>query len=414
MQSSRDAETLGRIAWWNAVAPSYRWNQIAMEEALRAGMPVNLASRHLAVLHTALADAMVAAWDSKAGPRPPPARLGRPGAAARRRDARKSVLPGRAGRRGRRCGHGAVRESFPVALPSSHGWRRSRGGCGWWRASRIRATSRPAPRSADRSRRRRWSGPGATHRPALDRIGADGAGRVDRDQPRPGPGAGMGAVAPVLGGEFRPPPPAGRRFGGARDGDGELRAVERTPFTNARAVFWEAAAGGLRSHEYWNNHAGRLLLEYGQGADAPRAARTYALLNVALYDGGVACWDAKYAYWTIRPMQLDREFRPVIPVPNHPSYPSAHTCFSTAAAAVLAHLFPRDGEAMAALAREAGESESGRASTTLATWPQPICSDAAWRNARSSAREPTARAPPLGEGPRRRSPWCGGPSHCRP
>lgn len=135
-----------------------------------------------------------------------------------------------------------------------------------------------------------------------------------------------------------------------------LRTVERTPSTNARAVYWEAAAGGLRSHEYWNNHAGRLLMEYGQASDAARAARAYALLNVALYDSGVACWDAKYAYWTIRPAQLDREFRPVIPVPNHPSYPSAHTCFSTAAAAVLAHLFPRDGEAMAALAREAGES----------------------------------------------------------
>lgn len=48
------------------VAPSYRWNQIAMEEAVRASIPANLASRHLAVLHTALADAMVTAWDSKA------------------------------------------------------------------------------------------------------------------------------------------------------------------------------------------------------------------------------------------------------------------------------------------------------------------------------------------------------------
>lgn len=101
---------------------------------------------------------------------------------------------------------------------------------------------------------------------------------------------------------------------------------------------------------------GRLLWEHGQGRDAPRAARAYALLNVAMFDGGVACWEAKYTYWAARPAQLDAEFRPVFPAPNHPSYPSAHTCFSVAAAGTLGHLFQREAGAMAALAREAAES----------------------------------------------------------
>ena len=79
-------------------------------------------------------------------------------------------------------------------------------------------------------------------------------------------------------------------------------------------------------------------------------------MNAAYHDAGVACWDAKFTYWTMRPSQLDPEFRTVFPTQNHPSYPSAHSCLSTATTAVLGHLFPRDAAALAALAREAGES----------------------------------------------------------
>jgi membrane-associated phospholipid phosphatase len=98
------------------------------------------------------------------------------------------------------------------------------------------------------------------------------------------------------------------------------------------------------------------LLEHRLDQNAPRAARAYALMNVALYDAAVACWDAKYAYWAIRPVQLDARVRPLFATPNHPSYPSGHSCFGAAAAAVLAHLFPRDAAAFEALASEASES----------------------------------------------------------
>ena len=65
MIASRDPPSRDRIVWWDAVAPSYRWNQIALEEAIKAGLNANLASRRLALLHIALADAMIATWDSK-------------------------------------------------------------------------------------------------------------------------------------------------------------------------------------------------------------------------------------------------------------------------------------------------------------------------------------------------------------
>ncbi|WP_156963956.1 phosphatase PAP2 family protein [Muricoccus aerilatus] len=356
MQVSRDAETLGRIAWWNTAAPSYRWNQIAVEEALRAGIPVNLASRHLAVLHTALADAMVAAWDSKATynrPRPGSAEEGlRPAvvlpanpsypdeqavAAAVAATILSEIFPRRAAEFSRLAEEsGRLRLVAGVTYPSDV-------------AAGAALGRQVAAAALDRARRDRTDQPWTGSVPVAP-------GGWTGSNPALAQAPGWVPWLMSSGGEFRPPPPPASDSVERATEMADLRAVERTPFTNARAVYWDAAAGSLRSHEYWNNHTGRLLMEYGQGADAARAARAYALLNVALYDSGVACWDAKYAYWTIRPMQLDREFRPVIPVPNHPSYPSAHTCFSTAAAAVLAHLFPRDSEAMAALAREAGES----------------------------------------------------------
>jgi membrane-associated phospholipid phosphatase len=100
------------------------------------------------------------------------------------------------------------------------------------------------------------------------------------------------------------------------------------------------------------------ILEYDLQPNPPRAARAYALASIATYDAGVACFDAKYAYWAIRPFQLDPSFETLFPTPNHPSYPAAHGCFSSSAAAALGYLFPRDAEALNALADEAGESRT--------------------------------------------------------
>src|SRR5690606_19616957 len=68
------------------------------------------------------------------------------------------------------------------------------------------------------------------------------------------------------------------------------------------------------------------------------------------------CWDAKYTYWAIRPFQLDPEFSTVFATPGHPSYPSAHSCISTAAATVLGYLFPADAARVVRIAAEASES----------------------------------------------------------
>ena len=84
-------------------------------------------------------------------------------------------------------------------------------------------------------------------------------------------------------------------------------------------------------------------------------SRLFAALNVAFLDAGIACWDAKYAYWYIRPSQLDPDLKSVFPHPNHPSYPAAHGCLSTAAATVLAGVFPSDRAKLLAHGKEAAE-----------------------------------------------------------
>jgi membrane-associated phospholipid phosphatase len=114
--------------------------------------------------------------------------------------------------------------------------------------------------------------------------------------------------------------------------------------------------GGLRAYQYWNDQLSRKTLEYRLDNNAPRAARAFALPFVTLYDIGIACWEAKYTYWAIRPFQLDPGVKPVFATPNHPSYPAAHACASISATRVLGYLFPRDAEKFAALGERAAES----------------------------------------------------------
>jgi membrane-associated phospholipid phosphatase len=67
-------------------------------------------------------------------------------------------------------------------------------------------------------------------------------------------------------------------------------------------------------------------------------------VNIAAYDAGTAVWDAKYAYWAIRPDQLDTTVTTLFPTPPHPSYPSAHSSVIAGAMATLAYLFPTEAD----------------------------------------------------------------------
>jgi hypothetical protein len=131
-----------------------------------------------------------------------------------------------------------------------------------------------------------------------------------------------------------------------RAGSGDAERV-------ARARRWEMTTGALVAG-FWDEVAAGLVSR--QGLPGRDASRALALTLGATLDANIACHDAKYTYWTPRPSQVDPSIRPIVGLPNHPSYPSNHACDSGAAADVLARLFPAHRAALQAMAREAAES----------------------------------------------------------
>jgi hypothetical protein len=87
-----------------------------------------------------------------------------------------------------------------------------------------------------------------------------------------------------------------------------------------------------------------------------RAARAFALLNMAVHDAGVACWETKFFYFNPRPSQLDPTIKTGTGLPNFPAYTSGHSTFSAAAATVLTYLFPEGQSYFEAQAFEAAQS----------------------------------------------------------
>jgi hypothetical protein len=86
------------------------------------------------------------------------------------------------------------------------------------------------------------------------------------------------------------------------------------------------------------------------------ASAIFAYLNTAAFDAIVGCFDAKYHYWYIRPTQADPSISLGTGLPNHPSYPSGHSCQTGALQGILTVAFPRERTALSALATEASTS----------------------------------------------------------
>jgi hypothetical protein len=138
------------------------------------------------------------------------------------------------------------------------------------------------------------------------RDGSDKTGPVDIP-PGPCRWTGINSVAPFAGArktwvltsgnQLRPGPPPDCRSPQGQAELAELRDYLRTFESNATAFYWQSG----RSN--WNNVIDQKISEYRLDVNPLRAARLYALASIAAYDATVACWDAKYTYWAVRPIR---------------------------------------------------------------------------------------------------------------
>ena len=173
--------------------------------------------------------------------------------------------------------------------------------------------------------------------------------------------------------QFRPPPPP--PYGSAQF-MAELEEVKKrsdsaTQEERELAFFWDDGPGTYSPSGHWNDIA--IDLVKNRNLNTAATARLFALMNAAIRDTFVAAWDAKYYYWTIRPVTLIRERPVVLGAPNplydpgwlpnlvtppFPAYPSGHTAESAAAARVLQYLLPDSGPPDPSIKEEVGPAGS--------------------------------------------------------
>jgi membrane-associated phospholipid phosphatase len=328
------------------------WNATLLNTIETQGTSPVLASRTMAMAHVAMYDAVVALEPEYAfyavpglADDPPPAAHAFPEvAAARAADVvLDSLYPAQA------SSFDAQLQSFLAGYPS-HG-RAIRESLGW---GQTVANAVLNWRSTDGSNAVVSYTPGT----------APGAWQ-------PTPPAFLPALAPqwpqvtpfamTSGSQFRPPPPptltstdyasAFNEVKSLGNADSTTRTADQTQI----ALFWRDAAGTAYAFGHWNKIA--------EGVSAARGlslvddARLFALLNIATADALIAAWDAKYTdnFWrpvtairyagdsSINPATVsDPTWTPLIVTPNFPSYVSAHSTVSSAAATVLTSLFGPD------------------------------------------------------------------------
>jgi hypothetical protein len=127
---------------------------------------------------------------------------------------------------------------------------------------------------------------------------------------------------------------------------GSLMSMTRTADQTEIARFWNG-----NTPVGWN----RIAVSVSEQNDLSLSqnARLLALLNVAMADAVIACWEAKYHYSFWRPITAirladtdsnpgtteDPAWTPLLTTPAHPDYPSGHATVSRSAKSVLAAYF---------------------------------------------------------------------------
>lgn len=103
--------------------------------------------------------------------------------------------------------------------------------------------------------------------------------------------------------QFRPAPPPAFESPGYLTALAEVRGISdtRTAEQVYIALFWARGAGTSSIGGLWNTIATGWIEE--SGLREREATHVFALLDAAMIDAAIGCWDAKLTYWFIRPPQ---------------------------------------------------------------------------------------------------------------
>ena len=158
--------------------------------------------------------------------------------------------------------------------------------------------------------------------------------------------------------QFRPGPPPAFGSSAFLAALGEIRQISDTRTTEqiGIAAFWALSVGTPTTAGFWIQVATDGISQHS--LSEREATHLYALLSATMFDAQIGCWDAKETYWFLRPWQADPLITVVAAVgkPNHPAYPSGHSCLSASGADVLSTFFPEQRDHLNAMVTEAGLS----------------------------------------------------------
>ncbi|MEO6540319.1 MAG: phosphatase PAP2 family protein [Ferruginibacter sp.] len=340
-----DAKKMAEIKYWDAGAPSYRWNQILLK-TISWDKPELILRTPQAWVNLAIYDATVLAWKEKIKYK-----------RKRPQDMDPSLKP-------------VINAPLTFSYPCEHSVTAAA-------AATVMAYFIPEKadsilklaRAASQSRvdagvqfpsdiEAGWKLGEQVARLIIEKAKKDGSdkvyqGEVNKD-PKKWTGAfAMGIKLPLMtpmvlrsADQFRPAPPP--------DFESEmkdLKAFRQNFRTRALAYYW--ASNGP---EVWNDLVSQKMFENRMSDDAPAVARVYAVLNTAFHEMTIAVFDAKYAYWGIRPNQYDSTYKPLITTPPFPGYPSGHAAGAGTSCAVLEYFFPADAKLFQQLAQDCADS----------------------------------------------------------
>jgi membrane-associated phospholipid phosphatase len=340
--SKTDSKKLTEIKYWDAGAPSYRWNQIgpqlaAQNFAVQLRMPSSW-------MNIAVYDATVLAWKEKLK-----YKRKRPNVT----DASLQPLVNAPISYSYPCEHSATASAaanvlayfFPAKADSilqmAHAASQSRVDAGLQYPSDVEAG---------------WKLGEQVALQIIEKAKNDGSakqwdGKMNKD-PKKWTGSypmgiTMTSYTPILlqsNDQFRPGPPP--------DFESEMKDLKnfkQTPKTTYSALYWA-------NSDIWTDLAAQKMFEYKIAEDAPSAARIYAVLTSAYHETAISVMDAKYAYWGIRPNQYDTTYKPLITTPPFPGYPSGHAMGAATSATVMEYFFPADAKQFKQLAQQCADS----------------------------------------------------------